>query len=389
MVRVLVVSAWPPWPLTDGGRLVLHHHLRHLAARHDVTVLAASRPPGAPVPEGASASWFGPARQGLREYARRWRLVRLTGEPHDVHRVCLPALLTAFDAEIAAEPDIVHLHGWGTAALARRAGAVPTVHMAIDSWATGLASHQRAGPPWRRVLERREAARVATHEARHYPRCAAVVVVTEDDAGAVRRSAPDASVRVVRNGVEAGPEPRIGRREPILAFHGVLSTDANVRAARALVRDILPLVLRSHPATRVLIVGRDPVPAVQRLASKNVEVTGEVSDVRQQLDRAAVYVAAIDAGSGLRNKVLEAMAAGLPVVGTPLALRGIGAGDGTVVASDAEELAAAVGRLLDDSAHARALGAAGRARVTRDFGWKASAVRLEEVWLDAAGGQAL
>src|SRR4051794_18905097 len=107
-MRVLVASAWPPWPLTDGAALVLHHHLRHLAGRHRVTLLAAARAPGEPLPEAeavaidglAELRWFGPARRGSLEYARRrWAGLR-SGEPADLFRVELPELLDAFDGAV-------------------------------------------------------------------------------------------------------------------------------------------------------------------------------------------------------------------------------------------------------------------------------------------------
>jgi glycosyltransferase involved in cell wall biosynthesis len=98
------------------------------------------------------------------------------------------------------------------------------------------------------------------------------------------------------------------------------------------------------------------------------------------LEQAAVYAAPMMSGTGLKNKVLEAMAAGLPVVASPLALAGIGAGDGITEASDPAEMADALAALLSDADRRRSAGAAGRHRVERDFTWEANAAAVARLW---------
>lgn len=244
------------------------------------------------------------------------------------------------------------------------------VHDAVDPWAANL--DNRTTGQAHSVLDRGEPARVAAHESRHYPHLAAVVVRTDEDADLLRRQVPGIRAAVVPNGVDAGPDPALRSQEPVLAFLGSFDAEANVDAAERLVRDVLPLV----PGGRVLLVGRDPSPRVRALAGPQVEVTGEVPDVAAALSRAAVFVAPITRGLGVRNKVLEAMAAALPVVATPLALQGIGASDGVVEASSPQELADAAVRLISDPK----AGPANRARVLAQHTWARSAAVLEELW---------
>ncbi|MCW2615291.1 MAG: hypothetical protein JWN08_2285 [Frankiales bacterium] len=378
-MRVLVVSAWEPWRRGDGACLVLHAHLRELADRHEVVLLSAGAParrvapPTLPVP----ARWYGrplpaPADVVLRRLASRV-------EPAHVAYVERPDLLRDLQHELdARRPDVLHLFGWGTAALQRFSNGVPTIHDAVDPWAANLAN--RARSPLGRLLDAGQAGRVGAHEARHYPRLGAVVVRSDEDAALLQAQVPAARVRVVPNGVDL-PADGAPTDEPVLAFLGAYDAASNVAAARSLVQDVLPLVRQRVPDARALLVGRDPTPELRAL---DAEVTGTVPDVAAALRRAAVLVAPMTSGLGVKNKVLEAMAAGLPVVATPLAVQGVGASEGVLVGTGPAELAELAAGLLLDPVRRRALGAANRRRAQNTLTWAHSADRLEGVWSECA-----
>jgi polysaccharide biosynthesis protein PslH len=389
-VRVLVVSAWEPWRTSDGAAFVLDQQLRVLAARHEITVLAAGAP-GASVPlppeaeaamSGVDARWFGTGRGPLADYVvrRAWSLRHR--EPAHVAYVERPALLAALSETMAAGVDVVHLHGWGTARLWERLRGVATVHMAIDPWSTNAGN--RRLPAARRVLEPEQRHLIAAHERRHYPHLGVVVVVGPRDATMVREIAPGARVEVVANGVAAGPAPRPLDGAPVLGFHGVFDSQANVDAARNLVERVLPQVRRSVPAAQVRLVGRRPPREVSDLAADGVRVVADVTDMRVELEAMAVHVDWMTSGTGIKNKVLEAMAAARPVVASRLGAEGVGEGAGLIVADDVAAAADAVVALLSDPAAAEASGQAGRARVLADFSWVTSAGRLEALWFDLA-----
>jgi glycosyltransferase involved in cell wall biosynthesis len=387
-VRAVVVSAWAPWWLTDGAVWILHHQLQWLAHRHDVTVLAAGAPvPECPVPVDAAEAaapamvrWFGRGTPAAVDYLRRRVGAWSSGEPAHVGYVERPALIDALRAEIArARPDVVHAFGWGTAGMWRYADGVPVVHVAVDAWHRNASN--RLLPAWRRITDTGELRRIRAHEARHYPQDAAVVVVAEPDAAAVHDVAASARVEVVPNGVDAGPTPTQPPATPVLGFHGSFDAAHNADAARVLVEDVLPQVRAAVPDARVLLVGRRPGGAVRRLCGPHVELRADVADARAELRDVAVYVAPLVSGSGLKNKVLEAMAASRPVVTTPLGAAGIGAGDGVLV-RDVSDIAADVIALLTDRDRLSREGMAGRERVTSEFTWERSAQRIETLWQD-------
>jgi glycosyltransferase involved in cell wall biosynthesis len=385
-VRVVVVSAWEPWRISDGAAFVLHHQLRVLAARHDVSLIAAGAPSATSVTKPTLAAdlpvskvqWFG-SRTGpkLDHIGRRLWSMR-HGEPAHVAFVERPGLVAALRDAVDAGVDVVHLHGWGTAALWREVGETPTVHVAIDPWTANVGNRRRSGP--RRLVEWEQRHRIERHEREHYPHLGAVVVVTDRDAAMVRELAPSARVEVVPNGVEPGPDPVALPSRPVLGFHGVFDSQANVDAARSLVHDVLPRVRRTVPAAEVLLVGRRPPREVRTLAGDGVRVMGDVPDLRAALDDVTVHVDWMTSGAGIKNKVLEAMAAGRPVVSTSLGAEGIGDGPGLLVAADLDDAAATISDLLRDLPAATETGRAARQRVIEDFSWASNADRIEALW---------
>lgn len=379
---VLVVSAWDPANLLDGGSLILHHHLRHLAADHDIRLIVAGGPHSTAVTEPATTV-IPLDHPRTRAVASRLRSV-WSGEPAHVHWVERRALVEAVTAAVERRrPDVVHLHGWGTAQLSRLVPGVHAVHMPIDSWELGAGN--RIVPASRRLSDIGQLRRIAEHEARHYPRAGAVVFVANGDAEFARRRIPAASIHVVPNGVDPGTEPApeawSDHPAPILAFHGAFGTHANVDAANVLIREVLPIVRGRLPDARLLLIGMAPPMGLRELARANgVELRADVAAVRPELERAAIYVAPMVSGTGLKNKVLEAMAAGLPVVATALGLDGIGEGPGTVHAEEPREIAKSVIALLEEAGGCRREGQMGRARVVAGFGWDRSADRIRALW---------
>ena len=196
-----------------------------------------------------------------------------------------------------------------------------------------------------------------------------VLAVSEEDAAKLRGRQADP--RVVPNGVDTDaiafqlPSPGPGKT---VLFMGPLDYRPNADAVRWLVRRIFPRVRRAAPDARLRLVGRGS----EQIKAEGVDALGYVEDVAAELRRADVLIAPLRMGSGTRFKVLEAMAAGVPVVGTSLGLAGINAVPGThaEVGSNPGQLAEAVVRLLEDRGRAQSLATAARTLVEQRYAWK-------------------
>jgi glycosyltransferase involved in cell wall biosynthesis len=151
-----------------------------------------------------------------------------------------------------------------------------------------------------------------------------------------------------------------------------------------MLRDILPRVRARAPQAEFLAVGSDPTEALLREAAlaQGTTVTGTVPDVRSHLSDATVFVAPVRLGRGIKGKILEAFAMGVPVVASPLAAAGIDAtaGRDLLVAGGPEDFAAAVVRLLESESLRRELGENGRLAATRGYDWRTLSRGLGEVY---------
>jgi glycosyltransferase involved in cell wall biosynthesis len=391
-MRILICSEYAPLPPFNGARLVLTSLLDELRKRHEVRLLVVgSRNDAARCdPESTRTvvverpRWLFPF--DVARATATGRPLRLDAQAH--------AAAGPLVEEIASfDPDVVQVLTGGLAGVWRYLGDRPNVLSAIDASHLNWAAQAQASGPARRWLLSQEARRVRAYEGSEFPNFDRVVVVSERDRAALAALSPALSPTVIPNGVDAeyyapGPQPGNGRT---VVFHGALDFAPNVTAARFLTLEIWPRVLAEEPSARLMLVGRDPAPAVQELArERQVTVTGAVPDVRPLLRDAGVYLCPMLTGTGIKNKLLEAMAVQLPCVATPLALGGIepeGARH-IVLGQSPSELAEAAVSLMRDDGRRRALGAGGRAYVVAHHSWSSIAARYEELYEQVAAARA-
>ncbi len=169
---------------------------------------------------------------------------------------------------------------------------------------------------------------------------------------------------------------------PCIAFLGSMNWPPNSDAAFWFIEKILPLIRETMPEVRFRVIGREPPEALRRLAAKSVgiEVTGKVAEVLTPLRECALLVVPLRAGSGVRLKILESMAAGVPVVSTTVGAEGLHMrhGQELLLADDAQALSAAVLRMLKDSSLRKTLAENALQHVTQEFAWSKSADKLRE-----------
>jgi glycosyltransferase involved in cell wall biosynthesis len=214
-----------------------------------------------------------------------------------------------------------------------------------------------------------------------------ILASVRDRAQLASRGGPLPPISIVPNGVDGD---RWSRRRPLLGrdvvmFGGAMPYAPNEDAAMFLLDEIMPIVWGSRPATRLLIVGRDPQPRLIAAVRgrPNVELTGFVEDMRDHLERASVVAATLRIGTGIQNKILEAMAMGVPVVTTPVGEAGLRVpGDlppPLSVAADAAGLADLILAHLEAVDRDPSPDTRGREWVRQHFRWDDMVERMDRV----------
>jgi polysaccharide biosynthesis protein PslH len=246
--------------------------------------------------------------------------------------------------------------------------------------------------PLKRAVARRTAQLIERAENWLLENCDTHSVTSERERQILMGRRPSANIHVIPNGVdinfysqtkiaEAGCRTCQLHSRPTILFVGLMDNQANIDAVCWFARTAWPEIARSHPDLQFTIVGRDPALEVRTLASDRIHVTGTVDDVRPFYKSAVAAVVPLRVGSGTRLKILEAMAAGVPVVSTRLGAEGIDAEDDVHLlrADSGPDMAAAVHRIALSAETRTRLSQAARSLVCREYDWSVIGERLSDI----------
>lgn len=389
-MRLLVATTAYPLPEKDGLDLLTAGLLRELRSRHEILLLAI-------VNETSELERHGEICGDLvavhEPRTGRWGRLHQELVTMPTRRPILAEQATeALSGPVSRavhefQPDLVHLIQAWTAELVLCAPGLPTVLSALDA----------SGPNWEerikyrstarsRYLARRELSRMLRFERKVFPLASKVVLVTDHDSDLVQTQSPRSKIATITNGIDANywRRPDGATRYPgLVVFTGALSYPPNVSAAVFAANEVLPRLQEKIPNAHLRLVGRDPAPEVRSLAGSQVEVTGTVADLRPHLWEASAYLCPMTGGSGVKNKLLEALASGCPSVATPRATFGLDIKDGVhlLVRESSQALANGLEELLGNATFAERLSLAGAARA-KDMSWAAAARSYEEVYAE-------
>jgi polysaccharide biosynthesis protein PslH len=387
-MRIFFVCRRVPFPPDRGDKIATFHQIRHLAAQHEVHVFCLGD--GArdldnvsglrAIASSVTAVPVGPLQINLR--AAKGLLL---GQPLSVAALNQPKLHAAIRRQFEAlRPQLLLVYSSNVAQFAEPFTQVPRImHFGdLDSL------------KWRQYAERSrrplqsvyaiEARRLLAYERRIAQSFSHSLVHTEIEKRDFERLMPALPVTVVGNGVDLDYFRPAGaaKQSGAIIFTGVMDYRPNIDAVLRFCNEILPLVQAEIPEASFTICGRRPVAAVRRLAQRRgVTVTGPVSDTRPYLDRAEVFTAPLRISRGVQNKLLEALAMGLPCVASPATLRGtlIAEGDGILAADQPRQFAAHIVRLLRDGRWRSEMACRGRAAAAAIYHWDAQLTSLDKV----------
>jgi len=367
------------WPLTSGNRLRDYHLARELAKRASVTFVEMYHPGEEPSSPPNDCIFDEVVSLKKRPSYTPGKILRGMAGPSPF------AVLNYFDTKSAnqlatllargrfdtVQIEGIHLSGYLDVikAAASRPSIVVDWHN-IESELMWRYSKNATFWP-KRVIARRTAILLQRSEMMLLGGGETHTVVSDREQQKLLGWCPSARVNVIPNGVDTNffsaslisdmqENAKSRTLKPSILFVGAMDYHANIDGVTWFAHEIWPEIAARHPELEFIIVGRRPSAAVRALASQRIRVTGTVDDVRRFYTSAVVVIAPLRVGGGTRLKILEAMAAGVPVVSTRLGAEGIGATPSLhlLLAENRAEMVAAIDQIADPQIRSRLVSAA-------------------------------
>ena len=324
-MRILFLSPRQCWPTRSGAKLREYYFARALGERSELTYLHFTEPGSEPLTRKELpfcrevAAIPKPAPYGAANLVRgvvgKW--------PVSILNYTSPEMSAAVQRFTSAAPfDLIHLDSIHMMRYANGASKVVYNWHNIESEAMQRYSATVSSRA-RSVYAHLTASKLAALERQILKTALGHIVCSDREKDELRRIEPSARVAVVENGVAVSGFPETAASSKII-FVGLMDYYPNIEAATSFTQGIWPRVREKFPELTLWIVGANPVPAVKELGTlPGVTVTGTVPDVRPYYRDALSAIVPLRTGGGTRLKILEAMAAGVPVISTPLGAEGL------------------------------------------------------------------
>lgn len=386
-MKILVVLPRFPYPLEKGDKLRAYHQIVELSKRHEIYLFCVSHMKV--TPESIEA---------LRPYCNDIRVVRLNKVMCAINIVRnwfaskslqmgwwntnhSKRCYKAYEREV--QPDVVYNQMVRTMPLVARS-KYPKVMDFQDALSMNTERRMELSRGlWHYVLHF-EFKMLRSSEYNAFSFFDALTIISEADSEAIPHK-KNGEIKIVPNGVDFDyfhPDAVTVPKEHDIVFCGNMSYAPNVSAAHYLVEKVMPLVWAKRPSTTLLLAGASPKHSIWRLGLEDkVTVSGWVDDIRTAYASSRLFVAPMLIGSGLQNKLLEAMAMQMPCVTTSLANIPLGAtnGEQLLVGDDAETLAEHIVSMLDNNELSTRIADSGHRFVQENYSWSAAVKPLEEL----------
>lgn len=396
-MRILYVCHRFPFPPKRGGKIRPFNMIRHFAKRHEVTVASLART-ALEAQEGT----------GIAPYCHRFEMVTVNNSMQMLRMIArLPTLRPSsfgyfYSADLAARInkliaterfDLIFVHCSSVAPyVADVQGPFKVLDfgdMDSQKWLE-YANYKPFPLSTGYWLEGHKLSREESNLARKFDLCTATTRAEWETLESYRTGTPS---DWFPNGVDSTAfSPVAEPYDPnLISFIGRMDYYPNQECMFDFCKNTLPLLKARRPDIKLVIVGADPSPAVRKLGEiPGVTVTGSVPEVQPYVRKSALMVAPLNIARGTQNKILEAMAMGVPVVTSKTAAGGVDALDREhfLVANSPAEYAESILRIIEDSSERGRLAAAGRARMLSHHAWENSMQRLDGIIERGLAGRA-
>ena len=384
-MKIFVLLPRIPYPLEKGDKLRAFNQIKQLAKHNEIILCALNDNPKVSEQDAFHA---------LQPYCQSINFIKITkpqillGLARDFFKG-LPFQCGYFYNRKAAKkintliakhkPEMLYGQLLRTAEYIRHKN-LPKAIDYQDIFSYGIKRRADIASPITRPIFNMEYQRLKRYEAAVFEDFDVKTIISEPD----RKLFPHekrGEILIIPNGVDHDYfKPQEREKKYDLVFTGNMSYPPNVNAAEYLADEIMPIVWKTLPETKLYIAGATPDPKVKKAASERIIVSGWLDDIRDAYAQSRVFIAPMRIGTGLQNKLLEAMSMRLPASTSPLANASLGAkpDEEILIGSNADEMAQNIITLLTDKERAEHIAQAGFDFTNRVYDWGRATERLEE-----------
>lgn len=384
-MRLFVLLSRFPFPLEKGDKLRAFHQLRILSKHHDLYVCALHD-------NVLEQSWI----EEVNPYCKELKTIRLSkvkqlvnlgfsvfkSEPFQVAYFYQNQAQKEISSLIEKwKPNLIYCQLLRTAKYVSHTQGIPKIIDFQDAFSKGIERRLETDPSYLRPVLQSELKRLSKYEQTVFKQFDNCTIISEQDRDQLSVHEKN-DVAVVRNGVELQDfKPSSQKKTVDILFAGNMGYPPNVEGAVFLAKRVMPLVRKQFPNANLMLAGARPDQKVRELQSELTEVTGWVDDIRDCYAQAKVFVAPMMIGTGLQNKLLEAMAMKLPCVTSTLANNALKATPDhqVLIAATAEEYAKHIIDLMSNQRKAEQIAEAGHKLITSGYSWEGATTPLLEI----------
>ncbi|MFZ4547337.1 MAG: glycosyltransferase [Bacteroidales bacterium] len=384
-MKILVLLSRVPYPIEKGDKLRAFHQIRCLSKNNEIILVALNESKVHPE-----------ALQILKAYCSEihilpigklgmiWNVFKafLNQKPLQLGYFYRNSAQKQIDGIISkTKPDHIYCQLIRVSEYVKNNKTPKTLDYQ-DTLSVGVKRRAEASSSFLRMFFMMEYKRLLRYEHEMFDKFNNTTIISKPDRDLIQHPLRN-EIKVIPNGVDSEYFYPVKKQKTFdIVFTGNMGYPPNIDAARFLAEEILPIVLKDCPETKLMLAGATPHPKVLALQSKHITVTGWLNDIRDSYSASRIFIAPMRIGSGLQNKLLEAMAMGLPCITSELANLALGArrNEEILVGVTAEEFAKHIIRLLRDEAFAETLAQNGHDFVQKTFSWENSAQQLEKIF---------
>lgn len=393
-MRVLMLTPYLPYPLLSGGQIRTYNLLRKLSKKHDVTLFALIKEDNEKefIPE-------------LEKYCSEVRVFKRSNKPFTLKNILktafssypflvirnhVPEVIGAVAKELRRHKyDLIHAETFYMMPHIPDA-KTPVILVEQTIEYLGYESYAVKAPAFLKPLLLIDIFKIKHWEKYYWNTAKKLIVMSGEDKSYISNLIDNPEkIEVVENGVDTawfGEMERNEPEEPTLLSVGTFKWLPNIEAVGFLVKKVWPLVKKEIPTLQLNIVGNAPTDEVQAYETSyaGISVPGRVEDIREAFTTAHILVAPVFSGKGTRYKILEAMAAGTPIVATSIAVEGLRLEHGkhVMISDTAEGMAKHIIELVRNDELRQKLAKNGRAFVIDHYDWQLISKKLDKVYKD-------